>query len=101
MDDLLTQRTVSRVLGTARLLRFIRAGWISPAQRTPSRILYRVADVHAALRRLERGERCPPDHLEVVRIRASEIRHGRSYQKKGLPARDLDAINVDFSAFKL
>jgi hypothetical protein len=106
-EDLLTQHTVSRVLGAARLLRFIHAGWLSPAQRMPSRVgnrasrvLYRVADVHAALRRLERGESCPPDRVEAGRIRASEERNGRAYVKKSRPQRPgINAIELDFSAF--
>ena len=57
-EVLLNQHTVSRVLGAARVLRFIRAGWLTPVQRSP-RVLYSPRDVHAAIRRLERGERLP------------------------------------------
>ena len=67
----LARHHLAEVLGEARLLRFIRAGWLTPAQRTSSRVLFRVSDVHAALRRLERGQICPPDQIEVARVRAS------------------------------
>jgi hypothetical protein len=101
-EALLSQRAVSRFLGAARLLRFVRAGWLKPARRSPSRVLYRVADVHAALRRLERGEACPPDQLESARTNGSAIRHGRGYQKKvRQPPPGLDAIELDWSAVKL
>ena len=79
---LLTQHRLAQVLGAARLLRFVRAGWLTPAQRTPSRVLFRVSDVHAALRRLERGEVCPPDRIESARTNGSAIRHGRGYVPK-------------------
>jgi hypothetical protein len=89
-DDLVSRHTVEQVLGRPRLLRFIRAGWLSPAQRTPSRVLFRVSDVHAALRRLERGEVCPPDQIESARINGSARRHGRGYVKKVRPIPKLD-----------
>jgi hypothetical protein len=98
-EALLTQRQLIEVLGWARLLRLMRAGWLAPAQRTPSRVLFRASDVHAALRRLERGEACPPDRIEISRVRAWEQRTGRGYKK--VPARKppgLDAIELDFSA---
>jgi hypothetical protein len=84
-EALLTRHTVEVVLGRPRLLRFIRAGWLAPAQRTPSRVLFRVADVHAALRRLERGEALPPDQIESARTNGSARRHGRGYVKKVRP----------------
>lgn len=84
-EALLTRYDLVQVLGAARLLRFIRAGWLTPAQRTPSRVLFRVADVHAALQRLERGEVCPPDRIESARTNGSAIRHGRGYVKKVRP----------------
>jgi hypothetical protein len=98
-EDLLTQGTVSRVIGQSRLRRLLRAGWLTPSERTPSRVLFRASDVHAALRRLERGEACPPDRIEISRVRAWEQRTGRGYKK--VPARKppgLDAIELDFSA---
>ena len=84
-EVLLTRHTVIQVIGAARLLRFIRAGWLTPAQRTPSRVLFRVSDVHAALRRLERGEALPPDQIESARTNGSARRHGRGYVKKVRP----------------
>jgi hypothetical protein len=95
---LLTQHTVSRVIGAARLMRFIRAGWLTPAQRTPSRVLYRVYDVRACLRRLENGEICPADRIESARTNRSAIRHGRGYVPKGRKVRPaIEEIELDFS----
>lgn len=95
-EDLFTQDTLSRVIGAARLLKLIRAGWLTPYRRTPNRVLYRAADVHACLRRLERGELCPPDHIESLRT-------NRNYVKKGPPPKPpgLDELKLDFSAFDL
>jgi hypothetical protein len=101
-EALLTQRTLSRVIGAARLLRFIRAGRLAPAQRTSSRVLYRVSDVHAALRRLERHETLPPDKAEVLRVRLSETRNGHPRLRKVRPQPPgLEAIELDFSALNL
>jgi hypothetical protein len=74
-----TQYHLAQVLGTARLRRFIHAGWLAPAKRTPTRILYRVLDVHAALRRLEAGEVLPPDQIKSARTNGSAMRNGRGY----------------------
>ena len=100
-EALLTQRTLRRIIGQSRLKRLVRAGWLAPVERTPSRVLYRVSDIHAALSRLER-RRCPPDRIEVARVRASELRNGhpRVRKEKAAPP-GLDAIQVDFSAFNL
>jgi len=84
-EVLLTRHTVIQVIGAARLLRFIRAGWLTPAQRTPSRVLFRVSDVHAALRRLENGEALPPDQIESARCNGSAVKHGRGYVKRVRP----------------
>jgi hypothetical protein len=97
-EALLTQHHLAQVLGAARLLRLVRAGWLSPAQRTPSLVLYRVSDIHVALSRLER-ERCPANQIECQRVRAWEQLTGNGYKK--VPARKppgLDAIELDFSA---
>jgi hypothetical protein len=84
-EELISKCTVIQVLGTARLLRFMRAGWLAPAQCMHRRVLFRISDVHAALRRLERGEVCPPDQIESARTNGSAIRHGRGYVKKVRP----------------
>jgi hypothetical protein len=52
----------------------------SPAQRLPSRILFRVSDVRACLRRLENGEICPADQIESARTNRSYI------PRRGTPA---------------
>jgi hypothetical protein len=99
MDDLLTRHTVAQVLGAARLKRLVRAGWLRPVEHTPQRVLFSVHDVHAALRRLERGEVCPPDQVESERTNGSAIRHGRGYVAKGRKARTpVWDLNLDFSA---
>jgi hypothetical protein len=82
-EALLTRSSVEQVLGRSRVLRLVRAGWLTPAQHSPSR--FRVADVHAALRRLERGEVLPPDQIESARCNGSAARHGRAYVKKVRP----------------
>jgi hypothetical protein len=94
----ITQHRLAQVLGAARLRRLVRAGWITPVERTPSRVMFRAADVHACLRRLENGEICPADRIESARTNASAIRHGRGYVKKGRPqSPGIDAIKLDFS----
>jgi hypothetical protein len=101
MDDLISQRTVSRVIGASRLRRLLHAGWIEPVERSPQRVLFRISDIHLALSRLER-EACPPNRIEVGRVRACEARNGRAYVKKGQPQRPaLDAIELDFSTINL
>lgn len=77
-EALLSQYHVTQVLGRQRLQKFVRAHWLGPAERTPSRVLYRVADVRACLRRMER-EAVPPDRIESARTNGSAIRHGRGY----------------------
>ena len=97
-EALLTQRTVSLVIGATRLRRLVHAGWLVPVQRTPARVFYRVFDVHAALTQLERSV-CPPDRIEVLRVRASELRNGhpRVRKEKVTPVLDLSAIELDLS----
>jgi hypothetical protein len=69
-----------------------------PAERSPSRVFYRISDVHAALQRLERGEACPPDRIESARTNGSAVRHGRGYVLKGRKARPtIEEIVLDFS----
>jgi hypothetical protein len=63
---LLTQHRLAQVLGAASLLRFVRAGWLTPAQRTPSRVLFRLSDVNAALRRLDLYVRSFSSPMEAV-----------------------------------
>jgi hypothetical protein len=87
------------VIGAARLLRLMRAGWIAPVERGPSRVLFSAREVRAAIRRMEL-ERCPPDTLEVLRIRTSELRHGRQRVRKVRPPKpSLADLVIDFSAF--
>jgi hypothetical protein len=102
MNDLITQGRLAQILGAARVLKLQRNGWLKPTRRTAHSILFYLADVRACWRRLEAGERLPPDKTETARVRLSEQRNGRSYQKKGRPQRPgIDAIELDFSAFKL
>ena len=57
--------------------------------------------MRAALRRLER-QACPPDRLEVARVRASEARHGHGYVKHfRKPPPGLDELELDLSALDL
>src|SRR6516165_10895331 len=95
---LLTQHRLAQVLGAARLLRFVRAGWLAPAQRTASRVLFRVSDVHAALRRLERGEVCPPDRIASARCNKNYVPRPRR-----IPKLDLDYVprQVELPVFNL
>jgi hypothetical protein len=98
-EALLTQHIVAQVLGASRLQRLLRAGWLAPRERTPSRVLFSPRDLHAALQRLER-EACPLDRIEVARVRTSEERNGhpRVRKEKPLKSLDLSAIKLDFSA---
>jgi hypothetical protein len=101
LEECVTQRELGRILGRTRVSRMVRAKWLAPAERTPARILYRVSDVHAALRRLER-ERCPPDKIEIARVRLSEVRNGRGRVRKvKLPRPTVDAIELDWSGVDL
>ena len=101
MSELLTQRAVGRIIGQSRLQRLLRAGWLAPVERNARQILFSQRDVHKALTRLER-QRCPPDRIEIARVRASEVRNGHAYVKKGRPQpTPLDAIELDFSGFIL
>jgi hypothetical protein len=88
----LNKCTVEQVIGSARLLRFIRAGWLAPAQCTHRRVLFRVADVHAALKRLERGEICPPDQIESARTNKNYVPRPRSKQFVTLTKFNLDYV---------
>jgi hypothetical protein len=104
-EVLITQHRLAQVLGPSRLKRLLHAGWLAPAQslpsrvsNRPSRVLYRIADVHAALRRLEAGERCPPDQIESARTNGSAVRHGRGYVRRERKARPtVWDLNLDFS----
>jgi hypothetical protein len=101
-EALLTQRQLSRVIGQTRLRRLLRAGWLSPVGRSGQAILFDPRDVHAALRRLERSD-CPPDRLEITRVRASEARNGYPRVRKENvthPVADLNAIEIDFSSLE-
>src|SRR5436309_1268440 len=97
MTALLTQHTVSRVLGASRLRRLLRAGWLTPVERNACSILFSPRDVHRALTKLE-YRRCPPDRIAVASVRAWEKRNGRAYVRKEKAARpDLSEIKLDFS----
>jgi hypothetical protein len=99
-EALLTQHTVSRVIGASRLRRLLRAGWLTPAERTPSRVFYRVSDVRTTLRRLERGEVCPPDRIESDRVAKSKEWNGHAYvpKEKKVRRRVWDLGDLDFSS---
>jgi DNA-binding transcriptional regulator PaaX len=100
-EVLVVTDNVALIIGRVRLQRIVRAGWLAPIERMPRRVLYRVSDVHAALRRLER-EHCPPDKAEVLRIRASEWRNGRGRVRKERKLRPtVDDIVLDFSGVDL
>ena len=98
---LLTQRAARQIIGQARLKRLMRASWLKPIERNGRSVLFDPRDIRAALRRLEL-ERCPPDRIEIAKVRASEVRNGHAYVKKGRPQpTPLDAIELDFSGFIL
>jgi hypothetical protein len=100
-EALLTQHTVKRVIGQSRLQRLVRAGWLKPVRRDGHSILYAPRDVHAALRRLER-KFCPPDRIEVARVRLSEARNDHPRVLKERPPRPgLREIELDFSTVDL
>jgi hypothetical protein len=101
-EALLTQHIVQKVIGWSRLLRLVRAGWLKPVESNTRRVLFRVKDVHAALKRLER-EACPPDRFESIRVTRSKELNGSAYVKKGPrpKAPGLDDLKLDFSAFDL
>jgi hypothetical protein len=79
--ELIAQQIVIDVIGEARFFRFLRAGWLAPAQRISRRVLFRAADVHAALRRLERGEVCPPDQIASARCNKNYVPRARRIPK--------------------
>jgi len=93
----LTQVTVAQVIGAARLQRLLRAHWLIPLPRIGKEVLYAAKDLHAAIRRLERGDLLPPDRDEVRRIRASEQKHGKGYVRRPKEPSifDLDEIHFD------
>ena len=98
---LLSKRLLKRVIGASRLMRLLRAGWLKPIEHNGHGILFAPNDVHAALRMLERRF-FQPYQIAVAAVRASELRHGRAYQKKGRPQpQGLDAITLDFSQFNV
>jgi hypothetical protein len=53
-EALLSQHTVSRVIGQSRLRRLCRAGWFKPVKSNAHSILFSPRDVHLAFRKLER-----------------------------------------------
>ena len=78
----------------------MRAGWLKPRECTAHSILFDPHDIHAALTRLER-EACPPDRIEVSRVRASEARNGHPrVRKERKPRRSVWDLELDLSAFK-
>jgi hypothetical protein len=97
-----TQHHLAQILGSARLQKFIRAGWLAPAQRTAHKLLFDSRDVRACLRRLERHETLPPDRAAVIRVRASELKNGRERTRKEKKPRPsgFDGVELDFSAFE-
>lgn len=103
-EALVTQHTLKKFLGAARVLRMIRAGWLKPVGRKTQAILFDPRDIRAALRRLEL-ERCPPDKLEVMRVRQSEERNGHPrIRKKEVIHRTVNLneleFELDFSDFQ-
>jgi hypothetical protein len=83
------------------LQRLLRAGWLKPVKRNAHLVLFAARDIHLALSRMER-EACPPDRIEVARVRASEVRNGHPRVRKVYPQPPgLDAMELDFSAFDL
>jgi len=48
-EALLNKGLVEQVIGAARLLRLMRAGWITLVERRPSRVLFSARDVRAAV----------------------------------------------------
>ena len=101
IDDLLSQHMVARIIGRSRLMRLLRAGWITPT--TNSRtyrtapIFYSARDVHAALKRLEHGEFLLPDLVETARVRDSERRHGHRSRRKANADTVMDFDSIDFA----
>ena len=77
--------------------------WLKPCRQEPHRVLFDPHDVHAALRKLER-QACPPDRIEVARVRASETRNGhprvRRPPRPGLREIELDFSTVDLGAYQ-
>src|SRR5258708_25671133 len=99
-EALLTQRTLSRVIGASRLRRLLREAWLRPVESNAHSILFSPRDIHAALTRLER-ERCPPDKVEILRVRESERRNDRGYvPKEKKPRRPAWDLELDLSALK-
>ena len=102
-DGEVSQRTVARFLGTARVLKLRRCGWLVPvdatgranAQEPP--ILFRARDVQVCVARLERGQRPSPDRIEIARVRESERRHGRSYVRRTDAESEPDFASIDVS----
>lgn len=87
MADLLIQRhLVETVLGRCRLLRLMRAGWLTHARNAPRPGLFSTRDIQRALARMER-QRPPPDKIKIAEVRASELRTGRAYVPHPKPPR--------------
>ena len=100
-EALLTQHIVRRLSGSHVLQRLIRANWLKPCRQEPHRVLFDPHDVHAAWRKLKRRA-CPPDRIEVARVRASELANGHPRVRKERPPRlGLREIELDFSTVDL
>jgi hypothetical protein len=96
-EVLLNQITLKRAIGASRLLRLLRAGWLKPVERNGHGILFAPRDVHKALRMLERRF-CPPDKVEIQRVRLSELRHGRQRVRKERKLKPtIDSIELDWT----
>jgi hypothetical protein len=96
-EALLTQSRVIEILGWARLLRLQRNGWLKPVRRTPHTVLFSPADIRACWRRLERGEKLPPDRIESARTNRNYVPKERIRpQPPGI-----EEIELDFSTLNL
>jgi hypothetical protein len=78
-ERLLTQHGPAQLIGSARLRRWVRAGWLAAVERRRgggrfAMILFSPRDMRRILKRLERGERPAPDKLESARVMAARLR---------------------------
>jgi hypothetical protein len=72
-----------------------------PVKSNAHSILFDPRDVHLALRRLER-EACPPDRIEVARVRTSEARNGHlRVRKVKVTPPSIGEIELNWEAVKL
>ena len=95
MSDLISQRTLSRIIGQTRLRRLLRCGWIKPIERNGQAILFDPRDVRRALTQLER-RRCPVDKIEVARVLTYRIKK----PPKVAPPRLEAHFELDFTEFQ-